>query len=155
MQLIDLAQQKEFVMKVFFQVFGFTCAVVLAVFLGNVAFTKYQLYEAQVVLTKMADSFESLPQPKVPSDNQNLRIIIDQLSKSNRKLSDDLIAAQRELKVYKAVKSAKQKAFAKYHTDSEDCLIFEGDAHMVECQNVKMRAKKEFERLWQSGQRSF
>jgi len=142
-------------MKGFFQVFGFTCAVVLAVFLGNVAFTKYQLYEAQVVITKMANSFESSPQSKPASDNDNLRSIIDHLSKSNRKLSADLSAAQKQLKAYKAGETAKQKAFAIYHTDSDDCLIFDSDAHMVECQNVKMRAKKEFERLWQSGQRSF
>lgn len=142
-------------MKVFFQVFGFTCAVVLAVFLGNVAFTKYQIYEAQVMLTKVSDSFDSLPQPSLASDNQNLRRIIDQLSKSNRKLSDDLIAAQKKIKAYEAAKSDKKMAFAAYHTQSEDCLIFKSDAHMVECQNVKIRARKDFERLWAAGQRVF
>ena len=84
-----------------------------------------------------------------------LKHSVNNLTRANKKLSQDLILAQKQLRAYQLAKTAKQQAFAKYHTDSDDCLIFDSDAHMVECQNVKMRAKKEFERLWQSGQRSF
>ncbi len=140
-------------MKVFLQVFGGTCAVVLAVFIGNVAFTKYQLYEAQVVINKMTDNFKE-------SSNQienvhNYKASIDLLTKANKQLSRDLIAAQRKLKAYKVDQTNRQDSFAKYFTEPSDCLVFNSDAHMVECQNAKIRAKKEFNRLWDSGQRIF
>lgn len=140
-------------MRVFFQVFGITCAVVLAVFLGNVAFTKYQLYEARSVVGEITGSFDSASRDL--TEMSRLKHSVNNLTRANKKLSQDLILAQKQLRAYQLAKTAKQQAFAKYHTDSDDCLIFDSDAHMVECQNVKMRAKKEFERLWQSGQRSF
>jgi len=140
-------------MRVFFQVFGIICAVVLAVFLGNVAFTKYQLYEARSVVGEITGSFDSASRDL--TEMSRLKHSVNNLTRANKKLSQDLILAQKQLRAYQLAKTAKQQAFAKYHTDSDDCLIFDSDAHMVECQNVKMRAKKEFERLWQSGQRSF
>ena len=133
--------------------FGIAIGVLLAVILGNIAITEYQLYKAGLVMSGVTDSLDRTSRHN--AEISRLRVSIANLTRANRKLRQDLASAQKDLKAYKAVKSAKQQAFAKYHTDSEDCLIFDGDAHMVECQNVKMRAKKEFERLWQSGQRSF
>jgi hypothetical protein len=133
--------------------FGIAIGVLLAVILGNIAITEYQLYKAGLVMSGVTDSLDRTSRHN--AEISGLRVSIANLTRANRKLRQDLASAQKDLKAYKAVKSAKQQAFAKYHTDSEDCLIFDGDAHMVECQNVKMRAKKEFERLWQSGQRSF
>jgi len=133
--------------------FGIAIGVLLAVILGNIAITEYQLYKAGLVMSGVTDSLDRTSRHN--AEISRLRVSIANLTRANRKLRQDLASAQKDLKAYKAVKSAKQQAFAKYHTDSEDCLIFDGDAHMVECQNVKMRAKKEFERLWQSGQRLF
>ena len=133
--------------------FGIAICVLLAFILGNIAITEYQLYKAGLVMSGVTDSLDRTSRHN--AEISRLRVSIAKLTKLNRELRQDLASAQRQLKVYKSVKLAKQKAFAKYHTDSADCLIFNNDAHMVECQNVKMRAKKEFERLWQSGQRSF
>ena len=140
-------------MKVLFQVFGGTCAVVLAVFIGNVAFTKYQLHEARVIIGELSNGVDnSLHQV---TQTQNDKKTIADLSKENNRLRQDIARLRKQLVAYKAEDSAKNRAFTLYFNESEDCLIFDSDAHMVDCQNVKMRAKKEFNRLWDSGQRSF
>ena len=133
--------------------FGIAIGVLLVFIVGNISATEYQLYKAGLVMTGVTDSLDRTSRNN--AEISRLRVSIANLTRANRKLRQDLALAQKDLKAYKAVKSAKQKAFSKYYIDSEDCLIFDNDAHMVECQNVKIRAKKEFERLWQSGQRSF
>ena len=77
-------------MKLFFQVFTGACAIVLAVLLGNIGYTQYQAH----LIGKAADSLLSHTQLK-----SNYRILQNQaaqLKKSNRSLSDGLIAAQKD-----------------------------------------------------------
>ena len=78
-------------MRVFFQVFGITCAVVLAVFLGNVAFTKYQLYEARSVVGEITGSFDSASRDL--TEMSRLKHSVNNLTRANKKLSQDLILA--------------------------------------------------------------
>lgn len=48
-------------------------------------------------------------------------------------------------------KRLKAVAWSKYYQESEDCLVFQSDAHMVECVDNKKRARKEFDRLYDLG----
>ena len=146
-------------MKVVFQVFGLTFAVVLAVFLGNVAYTKYQLYEARGVFNDMFGTAgmksASAPVPAQVADVHNYRNIIDHLSKENEKLRRELNSLKKQLTAYKSTQTAEQRAFSEFYSEPADCLVFRSDAHMVECQNAKIIAKRDFKRLWDAGQRNF
>jgi hypothetical protein len=44
----------------------------------------------------------------------------------------------------------KHFSWIKYYKEPEDCQVFQSDKHMVECVNHKMRAKREFEKLYSS-----
>lgn len=125
-------------MKLFFQVFTGACAIVLAVLLGSIGYTQYQAH----LIGKAADSLLSHTQLK-----SNYRILQNQaaqLKKSNRSLSDGLIAAQKEIKTYKMFEASRSAAFSNSNPVSEDCLVFKSDRHMVECQNKKRWAREEF-----------
>ena len=125
-------------MKLFFQVFAGAGAVVLAVLLGNIGYTQYQSH----IIGKAADSLLSHNQLK--SDYRILENQVAQLRKSNRSLSDDLVAAQKEIKTYKMFEANRSAAFSNSNPVSEDCLVFKSDRHMVECQNKKRLAREEF-----------
>lgn len=48
-------------------------------------------------------------------------------------------------------KRLKGVAWSKYYEEPEDCLVFQSDAHMVECVDSKKKARKEFDRLYDQG----
>ena len=59
-----------------------------------------------------------------------------------------------EAQVAKAAAESKQQhdaAWANYYQQPKGCDQWKSDAHMVECVNHKMRAKKEFEAKWAGG----
>lgn len=125
-------------MKLFFQIFGGVCAVILAVVFGNVIFTKYQLYEANKLLVSISSN-----------QNKPCSATLGELSKlknANKQLSNALIAAQKEIKAFKSLEAARSLAFSNSYEVSEDCLVFKSDRHMVECQNKKRRARDDFYR---------
>ena len=45
----------------------------------------------------------------------------------------------------------KDQAWTRWYQEPQGCDNWESEKHMVECINHKMRAKKEFERLWRQG----
>ena len=42
----------------------------------------------------------------------------------------------------------KDKAWFKWYKEPKDCSSWKSDNHMVECTNHKMRAKKQFNKIW-------
>jgi fumarylacetoacetate (FAA) hydrolase family protein len=48
-------------------------------------------------------------------------------------------------------RAKKLRAWNDYYVAPKGCEIFKSDSHMVECINHKMRAKGEFEKLYESG----
>jgi hypothetical protein len=45
----------------------------------------------------------------------------------------------------------KELAWSKYYQQPEECLSYRSEEHMVECGNMRIRAKREFDRSWNEG----
>ena len=123
-------------MKLFFQIFGGVVIGIFTVVLGNVVVTKYQLYETNKLLFNLSST-------QKPACGDLSGKITD-LRASNKHLSKALIAAQNEIKAFKSLEAARSLAFSKSYDISDDCLVFQSDRHMVECQNKKRLAREEF-----------
>lgn len=45
----------------------------------------------------------------------------------------------------------KELAWSEFYKQPEECLSYRSEKHMVECGNIRIRAKTEFDRLWDGG----
>ncbi|RBP48664.1 hypothetical protein DFR28_1052 [Arenicella xantha] len=59
---------------------------------------------------------------------------------------------ERKVELKRANRENKEKAWRAYFKTPEDCLSYKSDKHMVECANMRIRAKKEFEEKWLENQ---
>jgi Sec-independent protein translocase protein TatA len=81
----------------------------------------------------------------------------ERINAKQQKEREQQLAAQREnQRKQEQAKREMQKntAWNNYYVEKVGCEVFKSDSHMVECVNHKMRAKREFEKLYASGELS-
>ena len=84
--------------------------------------------------------------PKAPVANH-----IDPMQIARQR--DAQLADQQQNEILKQqLKVKKHAAWLSCYKEPEGCNNFKSDQHMVECINHKMRAQKEFERLFAAGE---
>lgn len=110
-------------------------------FFVRVAYVNYVVSEMTSSITKMATDQQEktialINQQKATAEAQKRNAIFEQQEKL--RIAEDQAVLERK----------KEEAWFKYYEEPKDCLNYKSNQHMVECTNLRMRAKREFERLW-------
>lgn len=116
-------------------------------FLGRVIVLWYAVgivAESADEIAETANEFADRQQERI-RERECLRIEAERRKREQQQA----VARQRQLAQLRA--QQKDQAWMRWYQEPKGCDDWESEKHMVECINHKMRAKKEFERLWDQG----
>lgn len=110
--------------------------VVIAIailFVIRVAYVKFIIHEVTSSITEMS--------------NKQL----ERASARTAKATRDKKKLEMENRAAQELKRRKKLAWSKYYTQPEDCLSYRTQDHMIECGNIRITARRTFDKLWTEG----
>jgi hypothetical protein len=109
-------------------------------FVANTMYINYVAHELARSIQEVADA------EKTRVEAQQKQRHDREVAKARREIvAKDRRAAQRD------IEREKELAWESYYQQSNDCLSFKSEEHMIECGNARIRARKLFDKGWRNG----
>ncbi|QYJ97033.1 hypothetical protein K0J45_16175 [Shewanella alkalitolerans] len=111
----------------------------------NIAYVNYVAYEADRFLEQQAKLLrEKVAAQKAAEKQRRIEAFkASYLAEQEKKARITIEQAERQ---------KRDRAWKSYYVTPDECRSFKNDAHMVRCVNHKIDAKKEFDRLYATGE---
>ena len=122
--------------------------VALGVFLGSLMIFLVRVAYVNYVISEVTETFAESNNKIIQQSQNRIKAQREKVAYEQRQKELMIKAEKNALAQKKAYERKKSEAWSKYYKQPEDCLSYKSEEHMVECGNIRVRARREFEKKW-------